>query len=307
MQRVLITGANGFLGHYLTALLVNDYKVIATGKGPCRIDLSHANFQYESLDFTQQETVEAIFQKIKPDIVVHAGAISKPDDCELNKDFAYKTNVVATEQLLTQSLLYKSFFVYVSTDFVFDGQRGMYIEDDVPQPINYYGETKLLAEKAVQAYSYDWTIVRTVLVYGQPQAGRDNILTIVAKALKEGKTSRIVDDQVRTPTYVEDLAGAIKTIIAKKATGIYHISGKDVLTPYHMTVAVARYLGLNETLIEPVNATTFQQPALRPPKTGFLLTKAERVLGYKPVSFEEGLQKTFQIEKRLSDNDSFYI
>lgn len=301
MQMVLITGANGFLGHYLTTLLVSHYKVIATGKGPCRINLLHENFSYVSMDFTQKDSVEAVFQKIKPDIVVHAGAISKPDECELNKAFAYTTNVESTHHLLDQSRLLKSFFLYVSTDFVFDGQKGMYSEEDVPKPVNYYGETKLLSELAVQAYDYGWSIVRTVLVYGAPQSGRDNILTIVAKALNEGKVSRIVNDQVRTPTYVEDLAGAIKTIIDKKATGIYHISGKDVLTPYQMTVAVARHLGLNESLIEPVNANTFQQPAKRPPKTGFRLLKAEQHLNYKPVSFKEGLEKTFQKERQMME------
>jgi dTDP-4-dehydrorhamnose reductase len=299
MQKVLITGANGFLGHYLTTLLVNHYKVIATGKGPCRLNLLHENFCYESMDFTQKDSVEAVFQKIKPDIVVHAGAISKPDECELNKEFAYTSNVLSTQYLLTQSRLLKSFFVYVSTDFVFNGQQGMYSEEDIPSPVNYYGETKLQAEQAVQAYDYNWSIVRTVLVYGSPQSGKDNILTLVAKSLQEGKTSRIVDDQVRTPTYVEDLAWSIKAIIDKNATGIYHISGKDVLTPYQMTVAMARYLGLNESLIEPVNANTFQQPAMRPPKTGFRITKAERELGYKPISFEEGLEKTFQTEKQM--------
>ena len=294
MQSVLITGANGFLGHYLSALLVNSYKVIATGKGPCRIDMLHENFQYETLDFTCEDSVTSVFQRVKPAVIIHAGAISKPDDCELNKEFAYLTNVIATQFLLAQAQALRSFFVYVSTDFVFDGQRGMYSEEDVPNPVNYYGETKLLAEKEVQAYAHDWAIVRTVLVYGHPQSGRDNILTIVAKALKEGKISRIVNDQVRTPTYVEDLAGGIKAIIDKKATGIYHISGNDVLTPYQMTVAVAHYLGLNEKFIEPVNATTFQQPALRPPKTGFQVDKAEKELGYRPTSFKEGLRKTFQ-------------
>ena len=293
MQTILITGANGFVGHYLTTLLLKNYKVVATGKGVSRINIVHPNFQYESMDFTSEDAVKEVFQQVKPAVVIHAGAISKPDECELNKEFAFLTNVSATKYLLAQSQLLKSFFLYISTDFVFDGQQGMYTEEDTPNPVNYYGQTKLLAEQEVQRYPYSWSIVRTVLVYGSPKAGRDNILTIVAKALKNEKKSRIVDDQVRTPTYVEDLAWAIKAIIDKGVTGIYHISGKDVLTPYQMTVAAARFLGLDEKLIEPVNATTFQQPAIRPPKTGFQITKAEKELGYKPTSFEDGLRKTF--------------
>lgn len=295
MQTVLITGANGFLGHYLSTLLIDNYKVIATGKGPCRLPIIHSRYQYETMDFTEVDSIKSVFNRVKPDIVIHAGALSKPDECELYKEHAYTTNVISTHYLLSQSKAYQCFFLYLSTDFVFDGKQGMYVETDMPNPVNYYGETKLLAEKAVQSYALNWSIVRTVLVYGYPMSGRDNILTIVAKSLKEGKISRIVDDQVRTPTYVEDLAKAIKTIIDLKSIGIYHISGNDILTPYQMTLAVAHYLNLNEKLIEPVNASTFQQPALRPPKTGFLLTKAERELGYKPISFEEGLKKTFSV------------
>jgi dTDP-4-dehydrorhamnose reductase len=293
MQTVLLTGANGFLGSYLSAILPSKYKVIATGRGESKLQLAHPNISYHTLDFTNAEEVKTTFKHIQPHIVIHAGAISKPDECELNKELAYSTNVASTKYLLEEAKALGCYFLYVSTDFVFDGQKGMYSEEDIPNPVNYYGQTKLLAEKEVQQYTSDWAIVRTVLVYGRPQSGRDNILTIVANALREGKTSKIVDDQVRTPTYVEDLAGAIKTILRKRSKGIYHISGKDVLTPYQMTVAVAKILGYDEKLIEPVNATTFQQPALRPPKTGFTIIKAEKELGYQPTSFAEGLRKTF--------------
>ncbi len=122
----------------------------------------------------------------------------------------------------------------------------------------------------------------------------ENILTTVATALQNGNEYSVFDDQVRTPTYVEDLAGALKTIIDQKATGIFHISGKDVLTPYAMAIAAAKYLGLDENLVKKVTAETFQQPAKRPARTGFDISKAERKLNYSPTSFEEGLKKTFE-------------
>ncbi|MFN2438994.1 MAG: NAD(P)-dependent oxidoreductase [Chitinophagaceae bacterium] len=294
MITILITGANGFLGSYLCELLTANYKIIATGKGNCRLHYNHANLYYEKLDFTVEENVKEVLRKYSPEIIIHAGAMSKPDDCETNKEQAYLSNVQSTVFLLKQASLLKSFFIFLSTDFIFDGVRGMYKEEDIPGPVNYYGETKLMAENEVKKYLYQWCIVRTVLVYGHPKSGRDNILTVVAKGLQKGETLRIFDDQLRTPTFVEDLANAIKTIIEKKATGIFHVSGEDKLSPHEMAVAVANYLGFNPSLIEKIRAEDLHQPAKRPAKTGFDITKAKNELNFIPTLFSEGLRKTFE-------------
>lgn len=295
-MKILITGANGFLGYYLTEkLLRKKYTVIATGKGECRLPFKHYdNFIYCEMDFTDPFNVHDVFEKYAPNAVVHAGAVSKPDDCQLNQWQAYISNVEATVTLLLNAEEHKSFFVFISTDFIFDGERGMYKEEDKPNPVNFYGKTKADAEDAVKEYIYDWSIVRTVLVYGKPQAGRANLLTIVKEKLEKGETYNVVDDQVRTPTYVEDLADGIITIIEKKVKGIYHLSGEDTLTPYQMAVKTAEYLKLNSSLIKKVTAADFSQPAKRPPKTGFVIDKAKRELSYSPISFEEGLRKTFE-------------
>ena len=294
-MKILITGANGFLGHYLAQqLLEKKYSVIATGKGDCRLPFKEDEcFQYITMDFTDPFAVHDVFEKYKPDVVVHAGAISKPDECQLEQWQAYITNVEATVTILLNAEEQKSFFVFLSTDFVFDGEKGMYKEDDEPAPVNFYGKTKLEAEDAVKEYEHGWAIVRTVLVYGKPITGRSNILSIVKEKLEKGEEYPVVDDQVRTPTYVEDLAAGIVTVIEKKANGIYHLSGSDTLTPYQMACKTADYLGLNKSLIKKVTAADFSQLAKRPLKTGFIIDKAKRKLGYQPVSFEEGLVKTF--------------
>ena len=294
MQSVLITGANGFVGFYLSnQLLQKNYRVIATGKGACRLPFQQDNFIYQSMDFTNEAAVEETFRKFRPQIVVHCGAMSKPDECEMNRESAFLTNVTGTVHLIKAAATTDSFFIFLSTDFVFDGETGMYKENDAREPVNYYGETKLLAEDEVLKYEHDWAIVRTVLVYGKPFLSRQNILTNVASALKEGKMLNIFNDQVRTPTFVEDLASGIVAIIEHKAGGIYHLSGKDVLTPYEMAVAVANYLQLDELLIKKVEEKDFPQPARRPHKTGFNITKARTLLSYDPVSFKEGLERTF--------------
>jgi len=196
-------------------------------------------------------------------------------------------------QLLINAEEFKSFFVFVSTDFVFNGDTGMYKEEDAPRPVNYYGRTKLEAEEAVKEYENGWAIVRTVLVYGKNHTGRANILSVVKEKLEQGDEYSVVDDQQRTPTYVEDLANAIVSIIEKKIAGIFHISGKDILTPYQMAIKTADFLGLNKSLIKKVTAAEFSQAAKRPAKTGFIIKKARKELGFEPLSFEEGLKKTF--------------
>lgn len=294
-MKILITGANGFLGRHLSMqLLAKGHEVIATGKGDCRLPIiDEKDFHYLSMDFTNPFVVHDVFEKCKPEIIVHAGAMTKVDDCEQEQWQAYLTNVEGTVTMLLNAEEQKSFFIFISTDFVFDGEKGLYKEDDICQPVNFYGKTKLEAEDAVREYDYDWTIVRTSLVYGKPLAGRSNILTVVKDKLEKREEYSVVNDQVRTPTYVEDLASGIISIIEKKATGIYHLSGEDVLTPYEMACKAAAYFELDSSPIKKVTAADFSQPAKRPKDTRFIIDKAKKELDYQPVSFKEGVIKTF--------------
>jgi len=298
-MKILLTGANGFLGHYLTGqLLQKGYEVIATGKGECRLPFKdHKNFRYISMDFTEPFEVHDVFEKYTPEVVVHAGALSRVDECEKNQWEAYKANVEGTITMLINAEAQRSFFIFISTDFIFDGAKGMYKEEDDPGPVNFYGKTKREAEEAVMEYEHDWAIVRTILVYGDPLSGKDNILTNTRKKLEKGEEYKVVSDQLRTPTYVEDLASAIVSVIERKATGIYHIGGAEIVSPYQMACAVADHLKLDRSLIKEATEANFSQPAKRPLKTGFNIDKAKKKLGYSPISFSEGLQKTFASQK----------
>ncbi len=295
MQKILITGANGFVAHYIIRELAGkNFKVIATGRDGSKWPQNDPSFLFETLDFTNKEAVEILFQKHQPEFVIHCGAISKPDECEANREAAFRTNVTGTLNLLDAAEASQSFFLFLSTDFVFEGKSLSYKEDDERNPVNYYGQTKLLAEDEVMKYPFAWSIVRTILVYGKTYNSRQNLVTSTAMSLKKGERPRIFNDQTRTPTFVEDLARAIVSIVEKKAAGIFHISGTDVRTPYEMAVAVAEYLGMSADLIEKITEKDLKQPAKRPPVTGFDISKARRLLFYEPTSFESGLKKTLE-------------
>jgi dTDP-4-dehydrorhamnose reductase len=292
-MKILITGANGFLAHYLIEQLsTKNIEVLTTAKESYKGNIVSPYLHFVPLDFTNATQVDEVLLTHKPTHIIHAGAISKPDICEENKVVAFNINVEGTKNLLASAQKINCHFLFVSTDFVFDGKKGMYKEEDERFAVNYYGQTKILAEDEVMKYPFEWSIVRTVLVYGKPLTGRDNIITLVKQKLLAGEGYSVFNDQVRTPTYVEDLATAIVVMIEKNTKGVYHISGETIVTPYQMAIATAEYLNLDKSLIKEVTVQTFTQPALRPAKTGFDISKAKSELGFKPISFEEGLRKT---------------
>lgn len=290
---VLVTGANGLLGQFLVKTLTDrGHRVTATGKGASRLPSA----DYIELDFTQPEAVHSVLGAVRPSVVIHSGALTQVDPCELDPSECYRVNVGGTQTLLSASNHIGARFLFVSTDFVFDGKAGPYREEDEPNPISVYGDSKWQAERLVQASALPWSIARTVLVYGTPFTGtRSNIITWAKTNLEQGKPIKVVSDQWRTPTYVGDLALGIVLMIEREARGVYHLSGKDLLTPYDMAFKTASLLGLDSALMERVDASSFTQPGRRPARTGFVIDKAVRELGYAPVGFEEGIRLTLGI------------
>ncbi|MBD0404705.1 SDR family oxidoreductase [Flammeovirga sp. EKP202] len=293
-KTVLITGANGLLGQHLTLQLAkqDNFNVVATGRGDDR--LKEEDYQYFSMDVADENSVRSVMQELKPSIIFHCAAISKVEHCEDDHEEAIRQNVTATQILLEIGKENKlEQFIYLSTDFVFDGEKGLYEEDDQRNPPNYYGTTKMMSEDfLLKEKEVKVAIVRTCLVYGQVKdMSRSNIMLWVKNKLSNGEAIKVVNDQYRTPTYVGDLAKGCILIAEKNEEGIFHISGKDYLTPYAIAIQVAEYLGLTTSLISPVNASTFKEHGRRPLKTGFTNQKAYNVLDYQPILFEEGMKK----------------
>lgn len=292
-MKILITGANGLLGQKLISLLTAhaDTSVLATGRGDCRFPIEAEHIRYERMDITKRHQVNQVVDMFSPDVIINTAAMTNVDQCETEKEACWELNVTAVEFLLAAAERNKSFFLHVSTDFIFDGTYGPLTEDAKPNPVNFYGESKLDAEKVIMKSEAPWSIARTVLVYGiTHNMSRSNIILWVKNSLENGQTIKVVDDQWRTPTLAEDLAKGCYLIAKDKVEGVFNISGKDFLTPYEMAVKTADFFKLDQSLIEKTDGSQFSQPAKRPPKTGFIIDKARNVLGYEPHSFEEGIK-----------------
>lgn len=290
-KTILITGSNGLLGQKLVELLVQQSTVdlIATAKGENRLP-DATGYQYASLDITNAEEINAIFENFKPHVVIHTAAMTNVDTCETDQKGCELLNVTAVTYLIDACQKHDTFLCHLSTDFIFDGADGPYTEEATPNPISVYGASKLRAEKLIEASSIRWAIARTVLVFGiVADMSRTNIILWVKKSLEDGKQINVVTDQFRTPTLAEDLAMGCWLIAQKEAQGIFNISGSDFLTPYEMAIKTAHFYGLPTDLIQQADSSTFSQPAKRPPRTGFILDKAKRELGYRPRTFDEGI------------------
>jgi dTDP-4-dehydrorhamnose reductase len=289
-MRILVTGSNGLLGQKLTSLLDQSLEVdtIATARKKLNFPISRGAFA--ALDVTNEHQVEDVVGHWKPDVIVHTAAMTQVDQCETERDICWKNNVTAVEYLSNACKKSLTHFIHISTDFIFDGTAGPLDESATPHPLSYYGASKLASEEIVKNSKIEWTILRTVLVYGvTPDMSRSNIVLWVKKSLEEGKTIQVVSDQWRTPTLAEDLAQGCSLAATKKAKGIYHVSGDEMMTPYDIAFRTAEFFHLDKSLIKKTDSNHFKQPAVRPLRTGFIIEKAKRELGYRPHTFEEGL------------------
>jgi dTDP-4-dehydrorhamnose reductase len=293
-MKMMLTGSNGLLGQKIIDLFLSchdsDDQLIATARGNNR----HPNqqgYQYLDLDITNADQVLEVVNAHRPDVLIHTAAMTNVDQCEQEPDACQRINVDATRYLAEACLKNQVHLVHVSTDFIFDGKSGPYSEDAIPNPISIYGQSKLDAEKAVMASGCSYAILRTVLVYGvSHEMSRSNIVLWVRNELRAGKTIRVVNDQIRSPTLAEDLAQGCWLAASKKAQGVFNISGAEQISILDLVKKVADMYELDKNLIQPVSSLTLAQPAKRPPVTGFIIEKAQRELGYRPTPLDEGIK-----------------
>ncbi len=307
-MKILITGSNGLLGQKLVYKLRNrnDISCIATARGANRL-VEQSAYLYDEMDVTNEKQVKNVLLKYLPDVVIHTAAMTNVDACELDKVTCDKMNVDAVKyvvdalmELKSKNQSYNPQLIHLSTDFIFDGSHGPLTEEEKPNPLSYYALSKLKAEQIVQASNLHWAIARTMLVYGiVDNYSRSNIVLWAKQNLEQGKTINVVDDQFRTPTLAEDLADGCILLAQKKAQGVYNISGKDFMSILELVYRVADYYKLDKSLVKPSKSADIKQPAMRPPRTGFIIDKAKKELGYNPHSFEEGIK---MMDEQLEKN-----
>jgi len=293
MVRILVTGSNGFLGHRLVASLRlrTDVELIATSLGPDRRSDTEG-YLYVPLDVTSEQAVQEVCGRYRPDAIIHTAAITQVDQAEQQPARCRRLNVGAVAHLVSACARYGIHLLQLSTDFVFDGLSGPYAESDPVSPISVYGWSKAAAEKLLSDSEISWAVVRTILVYGQEvPGGRSNIVQWATKVLQSGSPVQVVNDQYRTPTFVEDLAQACIEIALRKEQGIFHISGEEEVSIFELVGHVAQHLGLSMEKVQSVNSSDLAGAELRPPRTGFILGKAKSRIHFEPVSLETGLTK----------------
>jgi len=291
-MRILITGSNGLLGQKIVNQLSNsNYSFLATSLGANRNSMCKQTY-YEALDITNKEEINDCVNKFKPTHIINTAAVTNVDYCEDNIELCNRVNIDAVKILLDISISNNIQLIQLSTDFVFDGENGPYSETDIPNPLSIYAKSKYEAEQLLVNNKYkNWSILRTIIVYGEgEQLSRSNIVLWAKSALAENKPLTIVDDQFRSPTWADDLAWACIQASKLNEIGIFHISGPTIYSIYELVCEIADFYGNDKSLIRPIKSKTLNQKALRPPKTGFILAKAKRQLGYSPKTLTESLK-----------------
>lgn len=292
MKKVLITGSNGLLGQKLVNLfsVLDQYKVIAVSLGDNR-NSTAKNFKYYSADITDKKAIDTILNSESPEVIINTAAITNVDQCETDQVLCDKVNVDAVKTLAAYCEKTDAHLVHISTDFIFDGKAGPYSEEDAPNPVNYYGLSKLKSEQIILASGIDYTILRTILVYGiVDNMSRSNIVLFVKQALEQKKEITMVDDQFRMPTLVDDLALACFQAVERNAHGIFNISSNELLSIYEMAMEIAGVFKLDTAYIKRIKTSQLNQPARRPERTGFYLDRAHEILDFPLASFGERLQ-----------------
>lgn len=293
---VLVCGANGLVGHQLVDFLKTKHKVIAVAKQNEKLFDQNVHFvEYNFIEYTE---FSKILDEYKPDCIINCAAFTNVDLCEIEKENAMKINHHFVQELITWAVKNNAHLIHISTDYIFDGKNGPYLEDDNYKPLNHYGLSKLNADlEIINTENLRFTLFRAVVIYGYHRnRNKLNFITWLIENLKAGKKLNIVTDQSSNYTYVNDLVIAIANSI-NSHFGIFNIAGDYYASRYELSLKVAKTLALNSDLIKPVLTKDLKQKAIRPKKSGLINQKAKKTLNFLSQKIESTL---LEINKHLS-------
>jgi dTDP-4-dehydrorhamnose reductase len=282
---LLVTGASGLLGNRIVELAKDDFAVISIHNTKSL----HPNSI--KLDLTNAIEVASLCNKLKPTVVIHAASETNVDKCETEKERAWKTNVEGTRNLAEACKKTDAKVIYVSTDYVFDGEKGRYTEKDEPNPINYYGFTKFEGEKQIISHCRNYVILRTSVLYGW-HPWKQNFVTWIINTLKQNKEITVVEDHYNTPTLAHNLAEMIFETVQKDLRGLYHASGSQRISRYEFAQKIAKAFDLDSSLIKPIKMNQLKAWIAKRPRDSSLNTdKIQKQLKTKPLNITEGLNR----------------
>jgi dTDP-4-dehydrorhamnose reductase len=291
-MRVLITGCHGLLGQKVLKVFLKSTsaEILATAKEP-KTFLDLKGFDYTMLDITNRSDVKNLVVYFNPDVIVNTAAYTNVDGCELNRELAWRVNVEGVRNLVHSARRVDAKLIHISTDYIFDGKNAPYDENAIPNPINYYGRTKLASENEIKIGGIRFAILRTNVLYGVGKNVKSNFALWLYNKLSSGEKIKVVTDQIGNPTYVDDLAFAILKVVEFDKEGIYNVGGRDFVSRYDFALKLAEIFSFDHELIIPVKTFELNQVAPRPLKSGLITLKAEAELGLKPYGVEDGIRQ----------------
>jgi dTDP-4-dehydrorhamnose reductase len=287
-DRIIVTGSNGMLGQRTVEFYSSNENVELLSTSIEEKSVINS-VEYIQCDIKSRESIKKLISDYCPDFIIHTAAFTNVDLSEKLREDAWRINVKGVEYLAEAARAIDAQIIHISTDYIFDGKSGPYHENDIPNPIGYYGRTKLASENALRISGTLFTILRTNVLYGIAHNSRPDFVRWVVNSLSKKEKIRIVKDQINNPTFIDDLVQAINKVIDFKKTGIYNIGGKEFLSRLEFTNRIADFFNLNKNLITPITTEELNQPARRPLNSGLWILKAETELGYKPHTIDESL------------------
>ncbi|MBD3374405.1 dTDP-4-dehydrorhamnose reductase [candidate division KSB1 bacterium] len=288
-MRVWVTGCNGLLGQKLLETIPGGFHCVG-------IDLQERAIladrcEYVRLDLSDRNEVKDLALGDKPDWIIHTAAFTRVDAAETERDACWQANVIGTENVAYAARKAHSRVLHVSTDYIFDGADGPYKEDDKPNPIGFYGRSKLASENALIISEVEHVVVRLMVLYGLTMDQKPNFVIWLLDQLGENKPVNIVNDQYGNTTLADELAEAMWTCVERQARGVYHIAGPDIINRYQFAQMIADRFDLDKNLISPLSTKELAQPAPRPLKSGLVVDKARNDLGIQLSATDNALMR----------------
>ena len=282
--KYLVTGSAGLIGNQIVHDLEKSDEIVYSCYNTMKPDYGIPI----KLNLLNLEDIVETFQKFQPDVIIHSAALTDVEKCEIEPELANSINVKATEIIAKETERLGSYLIYLSTDYVFDGKKGLYVETDFTNPLNHYGRTKLAGEKIVETNTTKWSIIRTSTPFGTISSKKTFPIWLLEN-LKNNKRVNLLEDQFTSPTYVPNLSEMILEIVTRNLEGIFHLSGSTRISRFEFAKIIVEKLNLDFSLLNPVKIDTMPWKATRPLDSSLDTSKINTILNTKPFTIEKSL------------------